>query len=111
MKQYSLEILNLRDRVVRGDEKLFQAWLQIREMNGEEKEKQLDRWNEAQEKLHYLNLELKAKGYCDCLYRNEKGEKTKRCLDEPNGWWCNVCSSSYPYWETELMSLASPSSA
>jgi len=102
------ELEALKSRIRQGNNKLNLAWLQIREMNGEEKEKQLDRWNEAQEKLHYLNLELKAKGYCDCLYRNEKGEKTKRCLDEPNGWWCNVCSSNYSYWEEELMSLASP---
>lgn len=104
----ALEALALRDRVIKGNDKLFQAWLQIRELeDGEEKEYQLDRWNEAQERLHSLCLELKAKGYHDCLYI-ENGKKTRSCLSNPDGFWCQVCPSKIPYWEQELMNLPSP---
>lgn len=99
---HALEALALRDRVIKGNEKLFLAWQQIRELPSGERECQLDQWNEAQEKLHNLCLELKAKGYHDCLYI-ENGKKIRSCLSEPGGWWCQVCPSSIPYWEQELM--------
>jgi len=107
MERHALEVLDLRDRVIKGNDKLFAAWLQIRELAGEEKEYQLDRWNEAQERLHYLCLELKAKGYHDCLYL-ENGKRTKSCLSNPDGFWCQVCPSSVSYWEKELMKLPGP---
>ncbi|GAJ22288.1 unnamed protein product, partial [marine sediment metagenome] len=86
----ALEVLALRDRVIKGNDKLFAAWQQIRELDGEEKEYQWDRWNEGQERLHSLCLELQAKGYHDCLYI-ENGKRIKSCLSETGGWWCQVC--------------------
>jgi len=107
MERHALEVLDLRDRVIKGNDKLFAAWQQIRELDGEEKEYQLDRWNEAQERLHYLCLELQAKGYHDCLYI-ENGKRAKSCLSNPDGFWCQVCPSSVPYWAQELMDLPGP---
>ncbi len=105
---YALEILALRDRVIKGNDKLSKVRFQIQEMEeGEEKEYQWDRWNEAQERLHHLCLELKAKGYHDCLYI-ENGKKTKSCLSNPEGSWCQVCPSSVSYWAQELMKLPGP---
>ncbi len=106
MEGHALEVLDLRDRVIKGNNKLFAAWQQIRELahNTEEWSAQMDRWNEAQERLHYLCLELKTKGYHDCLYI-ENGKKTKLCLSNPDGFWCQVCSSDIKYWEQELMEL------
>ena len=103
----ALEVLDLRDRVIKGNDKLFAAWLQIRELDGEEREHQWDRWNEAQERLHYLCLELQTKGYHDCLYI-ENGKRVKSCLSESGSWWCQVCPSSVLYWEQELMKLPRP---
>ena len=108
-ENYSPEVLALRDRVKKGNDKLFQAWLQIRELADDKEEwsRQMDRWQEATEKLHRLCQELRLKGYTDCLYL-ENGEKMRRCLDNRDGFWCQVCPSIYPYWETELMQLPSP---
>jgi len=80
----ALEVLALRDRVIKGNDKLFAAWQQIRELAGEEREHQWDRWNEAQERLHYLCLELK-QHYSDCLYLNENSKRFRSCLSEPGG--------------------------
>lgn len=104
------ELEALKSRVVAGNEKLFQAWLVIRDISDrDERERQFDRWNEAQEKLHHLCLELKYHfNYRDCLYLDENGKKTKRCIDEGDGWWCQCCSSDREYWSEELMSLPSP---
>ena len=108
MIKYTAEVLALRDRVRLGNEKLFKVWLQIRDIEeGEEKEHQWDRWNEAQEKLHYLCLELK-QHYSDCLYLNENGKRTKSCLSNPDGFWCQVCPSSVSYWAQELLALPGP---
>ncbi|GAI80584.1 unnamed protein product [marine sediment metagenome] len=104
MVKYSSEVLALRDRVIKGNEKLFLAWQQIRDLVGEEREHQWDRWNEAQERLHYLCLELK-QHYSDCLYLNENSKRFRSCLSEPGGFWCQVCPSSVAYWAQELMNL------
>ena len=97
-KESHNEVLTLRDRVKLGNDKLFRAWLQIRELAHDQEEwpRQMDQWHEAQGKLHLLCLELKARGYKDCLYI-EGGKKTKRCLDNPDGFFCLVCSSSREY--------------
>ena len=108
MEKHALEVLDLRDRVIKGNEKLFPAWKQIRDIEeGEEKEHQWDRWNEAQERLHYLCSELKVKGYYDCLHI-ENGKRTRSCLSNPDGFWCQVCPSSVSYWTQELMALPGP---
>ena len=101
------EVLALRDRVIKGNDVLWKAWQQIRNMNGEEREKQLDKWNEAQQKLHLLCGELKLKGYEDCLYLDKNGKKTRNCLQNPDGFYCQVCPSNKNYWEDELMNLPS----
>ena len=105
-KEYSEEVLALRDRVIKGNQKLLDAWRKIREIahNSEEWSAQMARWHEAQERLHILCVELKAKGYTECLYIVD-GVKTKGCLSNPDGFWCQVCPSSFRYWEKELMDL------
>lgn len=98
-KQYSEEVLALRDRIILGNQKLFDARMQIREMDtGEEKKRQQERFDKARDKLHHLCLELQAKGYEDCLYYNNEGKRTKNCLKNLDDFWCQVCPSSYPYW-------------
>ncbi len=105
-RQYSEEVITLRDRVIKGNQKLFEAWLIIRELapNTEERSRQMDRWNESQNKLHYLCSELKMKRYDDCLYI-VNGKKTKHCLKNQDGFWCQVCPSTYRYWEKEFSDL------
>lgn len=96
----------MRDRVKLGNEKLFRAWLQIRELayDSEEWSRQMGRFSEATKKLRGLCAELKLKGYDDCLYM-ENGKKTKSCLSNPDGFWCQACPSSRKYSEEELMKL------
>ena len=108
---HALEVLALCDRIRLGNEKLFKVLRQIREIADDKEEwsRQMDQWKEAQEKLHSLNLELQAKGFHDCLYL-ENGKKTRSCLDNPDGSWCQVCpcDPNNPYVEKELMGLPSP---
>lgn len=106
LRQYSEEVLALKDRVINGNQKLFDAWLKIKELAGDEMEwvKQMSRWHDAGLKLQVLCTELKARGYTDCLYIiNDK--RTKTCLQNPDGFWCQACPSSIPYWDKELMGL------
>ena len=104
-EQYSPAVFALRDRVKVGTEKLFRAWQQIMEISDkEERGYQEDKWEKARDKLHYLCMELQVKGYVDCLYI-ENGKKMRRCLDNPDGFWCQVCPSLRPYWEEELIDL------
>lgn len=106
-KEHSPEVLALRDRVRLGNDKLFQAWLQIREVAGDEEEwkRQMDRLGEAAEKLRGFCNKLKLGGYTDCLYL-ENGKKTRPCLNSEEGsFWCQVCSSDIRYWEQELMAM------
>lgn len=106
VKQYNPEVLALRDRVKKGNDKLFQAWQQIRELahDTEEWSRQMELWHQAGKKLNSLCTELKLKGYGDCLYL-ENGKRMKSCLDNLDGFWCQVCPSSIRYWDKELMSL------
>lgn len=96
----------LRDRVKLGNEKLWQALQQIKEMAHDSAEwsRQMDRWNQAQERLHLLCQELRARGFNNCLYMEGK-ERTKTCLTQGGGTWCQVCSSNIPYWEGEFANL------
>ena len=106
-KKYTPEVLALRGRVRLGNDKLYQAWLQIREVAGDKEEwvRQMDRLGEATEKLGRLCHQLKLEGYTDCLYL-EDGQKTRTCLNnEEGGFWCQVCSSDIRYWEQELMGM------
>lgn len=110
----SLEVIALLDRVRTGNDKLWNAWRQIRDIGDkDEKERQYDRWHEAKDKLNLLAKELVAKGFRDCLYM-ENGKKIRGCLynkDNPE-WFCNTCPAQLgkgpSYWEDELMSLPSP---
>ena len=108
-EKYTPEVLALRNRVCLGNDKLFAAWLRIRDIEDrEEKEYQFDRWNEAQRKLHTLCDELKYRfNFHDCLYLDENGKKTKRCIGGLDEWWCQVCPSERAWWSEELMSLPS----
>jgi len=107
-KKQDPEYLALLDRIRLGNDKLFRAWLVIRDMQDKEKrEEQYDRWGESQLKLWWLVKELNAKyNFYDCLYI-ENGVKTRGCLSNPDGFWCVVCPGGpgCPYWEQELMAL------
>lgn len=109
MTEYSPELLALRSRVINGNEKLFQAWLQIREIahDSEEWSRQMELWHQAAEKLSFLCSELKLKNFTGCLYI-ENGEKTKSCLSNPDGFFCQVCPSARRYFEEEMASLPGP---
>ena len=106
MKQFSPEIIALRDRVIRGNEKLNLAWQQLRSIadRTEEWRKQMERWHLANERLSTLCTELKLRGYSDCLYM-ENGKKTRKCLEPGDSLGCRVCPSSTPYWEKEFTEL------
>lgn len=106
---HSAEVLALRDRVKLGNDKLFKAWLQIRELahDSESWNYEMDRFSEAAERLRGLCRELKDQGYRDCLYL-ENGKKTRGCLQNPDQFWCQVCPSDINYWGKELMNLPSP---
>ena len=108
-KAYSSEILALRDRVILGNKKLNDAWEQIKAMvrDTEEWSEQVEHWRQANEKLSLLCTELETRGYEDCLYRDDQGKKTVKCLDQ-GGIGCRVCPSKTPYWEQELMELPGP---
>jgi len=108
-KAHSLEVLTLRGRVILGNKKLNDAWEQIKGI-ADDKEQwaaAMDRWRQASEKLSLLCSELKARGYEDCLYRDDQGRKTVSCLGQ-GGIGCRVCPSKIPYWEQELMALPGP---
>ncbi len=104
-KAYSPEVLALRDRVILGNDKLFRAWLQIRELVDDKEE--WARFGEATKKLRELCIELRYH-YSDCLYLNEDGKRTRSCLSNPDDFWCQVCPSSRKYSEEELMALPGP---
>lgn len=112
-KEYSEEVILLKERVVNGNQKLFNAWLKIKELDhgGEEWSKLMDKWNEAQQRLHLLCQELKYLGFDECLYLDINNKRTKHCLKNPDGFWCQVCpSTTRKYWEEELMNLPGPGS-
>ena len=106
-KQQELEAL--KERVKEGNRKLNEAWGKICDMclKKEQWERETDKWHEASHKLNNLCFELQLKGYRDCLYI-ENGVKMRTCLSQ-EGFGCRVCPSDKNYWETELMSLSSPS--
>lgn len=96
------ELAALIDRVRKGNDKLWEAWKVIRDVeNPEEKDALFRKWDAKKEFLNDLCKELVFKGYRDCLYI-ENGKKTKRCLDEPGEWFCNTCPSQREYWVEEV---------
>jgi len=95
----------LKTRIRTGNQKLNDAWEQLKEMDHN-----LQTWRDAFWEWHLANVklshycdQLKNMGYEDCLYI-ENGKKTKSCLE---GLSCRVCPSKKPYWEKELMDLPS----
>ena len=110
-KVHSEEVLLLKERVILGNQKLFDAWNRIKELSHDREEwsNLMDKWSEAQERLHLLCQKLKYSGFDECLYLDVNGKKTKGCLINPDGFWCQVCPSTHEYWEKELMDLPSPS--
>jgi len=110
-EQYSSEVLALRDRVIKGNEKLNIAWGQIRAMahDSESWSQQMELWHQASERLSNLCIELKLKyNFNECLYLDEEGKKTKKCLPPGDDIGCRVCPSAINYWGEELMNLPSP---
>ncbi|GAI71499.1 unnamed protein product [marine sediment metagenome] len=105
--KYSSEVLVLRDRVILGTKKLNDAWEQIKGMvhDSEEWKYQMERWHQGNEKLSLLCTELKLRGYEDCLYLDDQGKKTKKCLLPGDTIGCRVCPSSRKYWEEEFDKL------
>lgn len=104
---YSPDVIALRDRVINGNDKLFIALQQIKKLvhDTEEWSRQMDRLSEGAKKLRGLCSELKLLGFEDCLYLNDSGKKVRGCLENPDGFWCQVCPSKKPYWGPELMAL------
>jgi len=108
----NVEFEVLKSRIKLGNEKLWKAWEQIKGIAHETKEwsYQMDRWSEAKETLWLLVTELKAKhNFHDCLYI-ENGVKTRGCLHNQDGFFCQVCpcETDNKYWEKELMDLPGP---
>ncbi len=99
----------LKARVIKGNELLNLAWVQLKSMDHESQrwEDEICRWGEANEKLSALCTELKWSGFDDCLYIVD-GEKTKLCLPPGDDLGCRVCPSKINYWHNELMNLPSP---
>jgi len=102
----------LKSRIKLGNDKLWRAWEQIKGLVGDKEEwsNQMDRWAQAKEKLWGLIEELRQRfNFYDCLYI-ENGKKTKGCLHNDDGFFCQVCpcKPGNPYWEKELMALPSP---
>lgn len=103
------EIIALRDRVAKGNEKLHAGWAQMKNLDQESWKRASDQYDEGLEKLKILCMELKAQ-YQDCLYINEQGKKTKNCLVNPDDptWFCRVCpcasGKALLYSEQELFS-------
>lgn len=91
----------LKYRIIKGNHKLNIALNRIRLMDGEEREKTLEQFWAAVEKLKALCEELKAIS-ADCLYISN-GKKMQRCLDDKK-FTCTVCPNSY-WWEKELFDL------
>ena len=106
------EFNELKDRIKAGNEKLYQAWCQIKEL-AEDKARwtqAMDRWSLAQEKLWLLVKQMQVQhNFYDCLYLDEQGKRTKGCLHNDDGFFCLVCPcrTTNPYWEKELMDLPS----
>jgi len=97
------ETENLLNRVKIGNDKLFHAWEQIRDMDRSTGwNEQMDKLSEASKKLSGLCHQLKLAGYNDCLYIID-GKRTRKCLHNSDGFWCQVCSSDIKYWEAEIM--------
>lgn len=96
------QIIELVNRCLLGNQKLNNAWKQMRESNYEslKVKEQMDIWAEKTQLLHRLALNLQGLGFNKCLYMDESGKKTQKCLD-PN-FTCWACPSDFPYWEREL---------
>ena len=108
---HALEVLDLRDRVILGNRKLNVAFEQIKQLahDPEEWSRAMDQWHEANEKLSTLCTELKLKySYNECLYLDDQGKKTKKCLEPGDSLGCRVCPSSRNYCAEELMALPGP---
>ena len=107
--KHSPEVLALRDRVIKGNKKLNDAFEQFKEIARDKDRwaEGMERWHQANVKLSLLCYELKAMGYEDCLYLDAQGKKTVSCLSQ-GGTGCRVCPSSIPYWDKELMALPRP---
>lgn len=105
-REYSEEVIALRERVILGNQKLFDAWNNIKKLDHESQQwkDEFERWHQACERLSLLCTELKVKGYEDCLYL-ENGKRTRSCLSNPDGFWCQVCPSTPRYWDKEFDDL------
>jgi len=102
-KAFSPETLALRDRVIQGNMKLNVALKQICQLDVESQEwkDQMEQWSQATAKLWILCDNLTGMGYTDCLYLDQDGKKTKKCLPTDDPYGCRVCSSAIPYWRQE----------
>ena len=101
----------LQTKCVQGNEKLYNAWEQMKGLSDDARQEADKKYNQAIEKLDMYCSTLKAHGFDDCLYI-KNGTKTKGCLVNLNqpGWFCRACpaSQSRKYWEEEMMSLPKP---
>jgi hypothetical protein len=105
IKEYSPEVLLLRNRVRLGNIKVWSFLVQIRDVPSvEDKARLYKEFSAAQEKLKGLNAELKSAGYEECLYIDANGKKVVNCLHNHESplWECIACPGGNKYWETEL---------
>jgi hypothetical protein len=98
------ELVALKFRVIKGNEKLFKVYKQITAMGlGPERDKALAQYRPAIEKLKALAKELKDRGETACLYI-EDGKKVRKCLCQEEEFFCHACPNDY--WpDKELMEL------
>lgn len=107
-KSPSLEVIALMERVKKGNDKLWNAWKVIRDIEDpEEKEELFRKWHEKKDLLEFFCKELVTRGFKDCLYI-ENGKKTRGCLYNPDNpeWFCNTCPAAMgggpEYWVKEM---------
>ena len=100
---FSPETLALRDRVIQGNKKLNAAWVQLCQLDWESQERKglMEQWSQATAKLWILCDNLQGMGYTDCLYLDQDGKKTKKCLPTADPYGCRVCPSAISYWRQE----------
>lgn len=96
----AMSILGLLDRIRDGQEKLWNRWQLIRQMpGGGGRDKYLEGWDRAIEKLKGLAGELAALGYKHCIYEGKTQISPCFVCTVPNELWQR---EKCPAWEEEL---------
>ncbi|MDD4961005.1 MAG: hypothetical protein PHX07_02085 [Candidatus Marinimicrobia bacterium] len=92
----------LRARVAAGNQKLINAFVQIKaSLNDADYDAKMAEFRRAQHKLDALCDELRILGYNDCLYIVE-GVRDIRCNSWPDDQCCWVCPCDELFWENVI---------